>query len=45
MLEAGHAVPEVEVWADIREEARPLRDILGPGLSLLLFYVHDWSPT
>jgi hypothetical protein len=45
MLEAGTAVPDVSVWAAIREEARPLRDILGPGLSLLCFYVYDWSPT
>ena len=45
MLEAGDAVPEVKVWTAIREEARPLREVLGPGLSLLLFYVYDWSPT
>ena len=45
MLEAGAPVPDVNVWADIREEARALKEILGPGLSLLAFYVYDWSPT
>jgi hypothetical protein len=45
VLEAGSSVPDVEVWADIREEPRSLREILGPRLSLLLFYLHDWSPT
>jgi hypothetical protein len=45
VLEAGDRVPDVEVWADIREEARPLRELLGAGRSLLLFYLHDWSPT
>jgi hypothetical protein len=45
MLEAGSAVPDVSVWAAPREEARALRDVLGEGLTLLCFYVHDWSPT
>ena len=45
MLPAGDRVPDVSVWADIREEARPLEEILGPGLSLLAFYLYDWSPT
>lgn len=45
MLEAGSLVPDVQVWAAPREEARPLREVLGQGLSLLCFYVHDWSPT
>jgi hypothetical protein len=45
VLEAGASVPEVAVWAGVREEPRPLRDVLGDGLSLLCFYVHDWSPT
>jgi peroxiredoxin len=45
VLEAGARVPEVNVWSDIREEARPLKDVLGSGLSLLLFYLFDWSPT
>jgi hypothetical protein len=45
MLEAGSAVPDVSVWAAIREEAGPLCEILGSGHSLLCFYVYDWSPT
>jgi hypothetical protein len=45
MLEAGDRVPDVRVWTDVREEARPLKEALGPGLSLLLFYLWDWSPT
>jgi hypothetical protein len=45
MLEPGHAVPDVSVWAAPREEPRALRDVLGEGLTLLCFYVHDWSPT
>ncbi len=45
MLEAGSAVPEVSVWAAIREDPRPLREVLGGVLTLLCFYVHDWSPT
>jgi hypothetical protein len=45
VLEAGAPVPDVHVWADIREEAKPLRELLGAGSSLLCFYVFDWSPT
>jgi len=45
MLDAGDAVPEVLVWAAPREESRPLREVLGAGLTLLCFYVWDWSPT
>jgi hypothetical protein len=45
VLEAGAPVPDVNVWADIREEARPLKEILGPGVALLAFYLYDWSPT
>jgi hypothetical protein len=45
MLNAGARVPDVNVWAGIREEARPLGEILGAGLSLLAFYLYDWSPT
>ena len=45
MLEAGSAVPDVRVWTSPREEAQPLRDVLGEGLALLCFYVWDWSPT
>jgi hypothetical protein len=45
MLEPGSSVPDVRVWSAPREEARPLKEILGPGFSLLCYYVYDWSPT
>ncbi len=45
MLEAGSAVPDVHVWAAPREDAIPLRRVLGAGYALLCFYVWDWSPT
>jgi hypothetical protein len=45
MLEPGDAVPEVTVWTVPREEPRPLRQVLGAGLTLLCFYLWDWSPT
>jgi len=45
VLDAGSAVPEVSVWAAVREEPRSLSEVLGDGLTLLCFYVHDWSPT
>ena len=44
MLEAGASVPNVQVWADIREEPKPLRKVLGDGLTLHCFYLFDWSP-
>jgi hypothetical protein len=43
MLEAGTAVPDVAVWSSPREEAQPLSDVLGKGLTLLCFYLFDWS--
>jgi len=43
MLEAGSGVPDVMVWGAPREEAAPLRDLLGAGFTLLCFYVWDWS--
>jgi hypothetical protein len=45
MLEAGSAVPDVAVWSSPREEAQPLSALLGEGLTLLCFYLFDWSPT
>jgi hypothetical protein len=45
VLGPGDSVPDVQVWAALREEARPLREVLGEGLTLLCFYVWDWSPT
>jgi peroxiredoxin len=44
VLEAGASVPDVQVWTAIREESKPLREVLGQGLTLLCFYLHDWSP-
>lgn len=45
MLEAGSTVPDVQVWTGPRDESRSLREVLGPGYSLLCFYLWDWSPT
>jgi hypothetical protein len=45
VLEAGSSVPAVGVWTSTREEARPLREVLGAGHTLLCFYLYDWSPT
>jgi hypothetical protein len=45
VLARGDSVPDVQVWAAPREEAQPLREVLADGLSLLCFYVWDWSPT
>jgi hypothetical protein len=45
VLEPGDSIPDVAVWAAPREEARPLRELLGAGYALLCFYLHDWSPT
>ena len=45
MLLAGAAVPDVQVWVGVREEAVSLRQVLGAGYALLCFYVWDWSPT
>jgi hypothetical protein len=45
VLGPGDRVPDVTVWAAPREEAVPLRQVLGAGYALLNFYVFDWSPT
>lgn len=45
MLSPRDRVPDVQIWTAPREDARPLKDVLGDGLSLLCFYVFDWSPT
>jgi hypothetical protein len=45
VLEAGDRVPDVQVWTAPREEARPLKQVLGAGYALLCFYLWDWSPT
>jgi hypothetical protein len=45
MLDAGERVPDVQVWTAPREGPRPLSQVLGGGLTLLCFYIWDWSPT
>jgi hypothetical protein len=45
VLEPGASVPDVLVWTAPGEEARPLGDVLGRGLTLLCFYLWDFSPT
>jgi hypothetical protein len=45
MLGAGDRVPDARVWTAPGEEPVQLRDALGGGLSLLCFYLWDWSPT
>ena len=44
MLEPGATIPDVPVWAAVREEPVGLRQALaGDGTALLCFYVFDWS--
>ena len=43
MLGAGDSVPEVRVWTAPREEAQPLRQVLGAGYAFLCFYLWDCS--
>jgi hypothetical protein len=45
VLGVGDSVPDVRVWTAPREESQALAEVLGEGLSLLCFYVWDWSPT
>lgn len=45
MLEAGDHVPDARVWTAPGEEPVQLNDVLGYGLTLLCFYLWDWSPT
>jgi hypothetical protein len=45
MLGPGDLIPEARVWTAPREDPVQLSDaIAGDGLSLLCFYVFDWSP-
>ena len=44
MLGPGDAAPDVLIWTAPREEAVPLRQVLGAGYAFLCFYVWDWSP-
>ena len=45
MLRGGDPVPDVEVWTEPRQSPERLRAVLGDGLTLLCFYLWDWSPT
>jgi hypothetical protein len=45
MLGPGDPVPDVRVWTVPGKEPEALREILGEGLTLLCFYVFDFSPT
>lgn len=45
MLGPGDRVPDVHVWTAPGKEPETLVAILGEGLTLLCFYVFDFSPT
>ena len=45
MLEPRARVPDAQVWTAPGEEPAQLRHALGEGLTLLCFYLWDWSPT
>ena len=45
MLEVGASVPAARVWLAPKEQPTHLREALGDGLTLLCFYLWDWSPT
>ena len=45
VLGPGDPVPDVRVWTAPGEDPCSLREVLGAGLSLLCFYLWDWSPT
>ena len=45
MLGPGDSVPDVRVWTARGKEPETLQEVLGDGLTLLCFYVFDWSPT
>ena len=45
MLEAGDRVPDVQVWTEPGRGPQRLREVLGNGLTLVCFYLWDWSPT
>jgi hypothetical protein len=45
VLEPGDRVPDARVWTAPGEEPVQLRDALADSLTLLCFYLWDWSPT
>ena len=44
MLEVGDRIPDVKVWLAPRESTS-LRELVGEGFVLVLFYLFDWSGT
>jgi hypothetical protein len=44
MLAAGDPIPDATVWTAPRTSSS-LRDLLGGGPALVLFYLFDWSAT
>jgi len=44
VLAVGQNVPDVQVWT-APNERRPIRDLIGEGRALFLFYLFDWSST
>ena len=44
MLAVGDSIPDAYVWTTPNERAS-LREIVGEGPILLLFYLFDWSST
>ncbi|MGH3081797.1 MAG: hypothetical protein ACRDNH_11815 [Gaiellaceae bacterium] len=44
MLEVGDRIPDVKVWLAPRESIA-LRELVGEGSVLVLFYLFDWSAT
>jgi peroxiredoxin len=44
VLEVGDQIPDVKVWLAPRESTS-LRQLVGEGSVLVLFYLFDWSGT
>jgi hypothetical protein len=44
MLATGQEVPNVAVWTAPREQST-IRELVGAGPALFLFYLFDWSST
>jgi hypothetical protein len=44
VLVVGDRIPDATVWLGPRERIR-LREVVGRGPALLLFYLFDWSST
>jgi peroxiredoxin len=42
VLEVGDRIPDVKVWLAPRESTS-LRELVGEGSVLVLFYLFDWS--